>query len=106
MRRGHLIVFAVAFAGGFSMSATAMPDGVRIPIVDPQPERVPEAAALFRHGRHAQFNCYACHPTLFPRRRAGFTHADMEGGRLCAACHDGDGAFAVADAECGRCHVP
>jgi c(7)-type cytochrome triheme protein len=100
------LLLGVAASLGLAWPTAAMPDAVRIPIVTPAPGRIPAAAALFRHGTHGQFTCYACHPSLFPKERVGFTHADMQTGRFCAACHDGAGAFAIADAPCERCHVP
>jgi c(7)-type cytochrome triheme protein len=103
MRGCIVVVLAFAFAVGLTWPTTAMPDAVRIPIVEPTPGRIP--AALFRHGTHAQFTCYACHPSIFPRERVGFTHAEMQTDRFCAACHDGSGAFAIANAPCERCHV-
>jgi c(7)-type cytochrome triheme protein len=84
----------------------SMPDAVRIPIVEPHPKGAPPDAALFRHGRHDQFTCAACHPGLFPQWRAGFTHFDMNEGRFCGACHDGTAAFDVRTADCKDCHVP
>ena len=106
LSKGLAGAFVAAFALGVSLPTIAMPDAVRIPILEPVPDRIPAPAALFRHGTHAQVGCYGCHPTLFPKDRVGFTHADMQGGRLCAACHDGTKAFAIADARCERCHVP
>lgn len=100
--------FAVTFAVGLvsSSDTTAMPDAIRIPVVEPHPNGFPATAALFRHSAHAQLSCYACHPGLFPRQRLGFTHLQMEGGRFCAACHDGQSAFAITGSPCERCHVP
>lgn len=86
--------------------AFSMPDSVRIPIVKAHPKGAPPDAALFQHGRHDQFNCNACHPALFPKWRAGFTHLDMREGRFCGACHDGTAAFEVGTADCRSCHVP
>lgn len=113
MRRGAWLVGTVVVFGGAALlgglwprTSTSMPDAIRIPIVAPNPQRVPSDAALFRHGTHGQFSCYGCHPTLFPRHLAGFTHAQMKGGRLCAACHDGKVAFSITGAPCARCHVP
>jgi c(7)-type cytochrome triheme protein len=105
MRLAIGIALASAFAIGMSWPTTAMPDAVRIPIVTPTPGRTPAAAALFRHGTHGQFSCMGCHPSIFPRERVGFTHADMQAGRFCGACHDGRGAFAIADAACEECHA-
>jgi c(7)-type cytochrome triheme protein len=99
----------VLFATGGVLSpstSTSVPDRVRIPVVKPHPGGIPAQAALFRHSAHGQYGCYACHPSLFPRERIGFTHADMDGGRLCATCHDGGSAFAIAGADCGWCHAP
>ncbi len=105
MKGWTLCGLAVAAAIGLVVPTSAMPDAVRIPIVTPTPGRVPAAAALFRHGTHAQFGCYGCHPSIFPRERVGFTHADMQSGRFCGACHDGAGAFAIPDVACETCHV-
>ena len=104
MKRLVVVALGIALIGGLSWSTVAMPDAVRIPVLTPREGTPPPA--LFRHGRHAHLSCYGCHPSLFPKRREGFTHADMEGGRLCAACHDGGGAFAIPDVPCERCHVP
>ena len=101
-----LIVLALCGAAGLAAPAASMPDTVRIPVLKPVPGRVPAAPAIFRHSTHGMYACYGCHPGLFPRYRVGFTHRDMAAGRYCAACHDGRGAFDVADAECERCHVP
>ena len=86
--------------------ARSMPDAVRIPIVEPHPPGAPPDAARFLHGRHDQFSCSACHPALFPKWRAGFTHRDMNEGRFCGVCHDGSAAQAIASMECLSCHVP
>jgi c(7)-type cytochrome triheme protein len=84
----------------------SMPDAVRIPIVKPHPSGTPPDAALFRHGRHAQFDCSSCHPGLFPQWRDGFVHEDMRAGRFCGACHDGEAGFDMTTADCKACHVP
>jgi c(7)-type cytochrome triheme protein len=86
-------------------SASTMPDTVRIPPVEARPTDSPIPPALFRHGTHGQFVCYACHPTLFPQYPKGFTHAQMDAGAYCGACHDGSAAFAVRGAKCEDCHV-
>lgn len=101
---GFVMVFLLGLVS--SRSTTAMPDTVRIPTVRPHPNGIPPAAALFRHTTHAQLNCYACHPSLFPRYREGFTHEHMDAGRFCGGCHDGASAFAIAGSPCERCHVP
>ena len=39
-------------------------------------------------------------------RAVGFTHDDMNKGRFCGRCHDGQVSFAVAGTACARYHVP
>lgn len=62
---------------------------------------------LFSHQSHlSMFGCTDCHPELF---RAGsgnptVSMAQMEQGLSCGACHDGAGAFDVAD-NCAACHA-
>ncbi len=64
---------------------------------------------VFSHESHVAFSekCTACHIALFrmlaPTHRV--THADMEAGRACGACHNGQMAFAFSDpAGCDKCH--
>jgi c(7)-type cytochrome triheme protein len=95
---------AIAWAM-WTRAASPMPDVVRIPPVTARPQGSSLPPALFRHGTHAQLNCYACHPSLFPQYPKGFTHADMNAGAYCGACHDGVAAFSVREAKCEGCHV-
>lgn len=88
-------------AGGV---AVAMPDVVKIPVVKPHPEGGPPQA-IFRHGKHDSVNCYRCHPHLFPKWKEGFSHAEMNEGRFCGACHDGKTGFDWKKADCGKCHA-
>jgi c(7)-type cytochrome triheme protein len=65
---------------------------------------------VFAHGTHvdpARPACTVCHPREFrilkaSPRRAPVTHAEMDKGRYCGACHDGKKAFALDD--CAACH--
>lgn len=60
----------------------------------------------FPHSVHIQmFDCDACHPALFTAKHGAnkMTMKDMEGGKFCGACHDGDTAFSVKEA-CDSCH--
>jgi c(7)-type cytochrome triheme protein len=59
------------------------------------------------HSGRVQNKCVSCHPQTFrivrPTRRT--SHAEMDAGRSCGACHDGKRAFGVQDAErCETCH--
>jgi len=65
---------------------------------------------IFSHQFHTAVadKCTVCHVKLFrmlrPTRQV--THADMEAGKSCGACHNGQMAFGPTDpAGCTRCHV-
>ncbi len=65
---------------------------------------------VFSHQLHVAVSdkCSSCHIKLFrmlhPTRQV--THADMEAGKSCGACHNGQMAFGPTDpAGCARCHV-
>lgn len=70
-----------------------------------------DSAVIFRHGTHvalASQRCTACHPQRFrilsPTLR--ITHAEMDAGRSCGGCHDGEHAFDTkAATSCALCHV-
>jgi c(7)-type cytochrome triheme protein len=68
------------------------------------------AAVLFSHTTHVAFaegQCVACHiglfPILHPTRRT--SHSDMNGGRSCGACHNGEKAFSTTGDTCLNCHA-
>jgi c(7)-type cytochrome triheme protein len=75
-----------------SAASLAMPVIVRIPIVKPHGAADPTQAGIFSHWQHDQYSCFACHPTLFPKARQGFTHDDMDEGKFCGSCHNGQSA--------------
>lgn len=95
-------------AAALPVVALGAPESVRIPKVKEHPSTDPPDAALFSHWSHSEFSCFACHPSIFPKRRKGFTHADMKQGRFCGACHNGERAWSPgADGvDCETCHVP
>jgi c(7)-type cytochrome triheme protein len=92
-----------------SASLFAVPSEVRVPVVKEHGKLDPPAAGLFSHWRHDQYQCFDCHPALFPRARKGFTHDQMDEGRFCGACHNGkaappsNGGRAVCKTSC---HTP
>jgi c(7)-type cytochrome triheme protein len=96
-------IAGLALLAGGTIVAFALPDTVRIPQARPRQGAPP--AALFSHVAHGQYRCYACHPSVFPQAPRAITHADMNGGRFCARCHDGHEASAVNGTACERCHV-
>ena len=61
----------------------------------------------FPHSVHIEMfeGCDSCHPDLYKAMRGAnkATMEDMENGESCGACHDGSGAFGVAE-DCESCH--
>ncbi len=65
---------------------------------------------VFNHMDHfdnlGQRLCTRCHPQIFHVNRSenpDFTMEEMEKGKACGACHNGEVAFAVKD-NCATCH--
>ena len=66
-------------------------------------------ASTFPHWLHrARYRCDACHLDLFPMEAgtAEISMADINEGRACGTCHNGETAFSAGFANCNRCHVP
>ena len=66
---------------------------------------------VFSHYNHLEAvgkNCPTCHNAIFnikPAKNPAFTMEQMEQGKACGACHNGDEAFSVKDKEnCATCH--
>lgn len=86
-----------------------VPETIRIPKVQEREKGDPPDSAVFSHWEHSEYQCSSCHPSVFPRRKVGFTHADMDEGRFCGSCHDGTTAFkpkGTRGIDCETCHVP
>ena len=52
------------------------------------------------------FKCTDCHTKIFPMKKTeGMTMADMNAGKNCGVCHNGEKAFKTSDpADCSKCH--
>jgi c(7)-type cytochrome triheme protein len=85
-----LVVAATAVLA--SAVAVAMPVVVRVPVAREHGKADPTEAGVFSHWQHDEFSCTVCHPTIFPKSRVGFTHDDMDEGKFCGACHNGQSA--------------
>lgn len=101
-------IAAAALAAG----AAGEPAAWRLPgaiVFEGNPESPGPVA--FRHETHVSPGpkvCLACHPEPFPILRPvrATTHARMDAGDSCGACHDGEKAFGADDgAACEICHV-
>jgi c(7)-type cytochrome triheme protein len=70
--------------------------------------KVPDAGdANFSHEVHTgMYGCGECHPGIFKpaQGKNTATMTQMEGGRSCGACHDGNTAFTVQE-NCDTCHA-
>jgi c(7)-type cytochrome triheme protein len=89
-----------------ALLAWGMPARVRIPRAAEHRPFAPAAQALFSHPAHEPLRCFQCHPNLFPQAPLAFTHAEMDRGRFCGACHDGQRATAMIKLTCETCHAP
>jgi len=64
----------------------------------------------FSHYQHLEIlgkNCVLCHNDLFqidPKKNPTFSMEEMEAGKSCGACHNGNQAFSVDD-NCDSCHI-
>jgi c(7)-type cytochrome triheme protein len=97
---------ALVLLVGLPLMAMAIPTTVRIPRDKDARPFAPAARARFSHPAHGLLRCFQCHPNLFPQDQVAFTHADMDQGRFCAACHEGSRAPAVNSYPCEACHAP
>ena len=64
-----------------------------------------DVAVQFSHKVHTQvFNCSQCHSGMFPmsKGKMKISMAEINRGRLCGSCHNGNTAFAAS--QCARCH--
>ena len=61
----------------------------------------------FSHDFHLEaYKCADCHTKVFPYKAGAkhFTMGDMEKGKSCGACHNGQDAFSSAG-DCEKCHA-
>ncbi len=114
MRRPALVAPLVAgiAAAALAAGAAGEPARWRLPaaiVFEGNPES--PGRVVFRHDSHVSLQpkaCLGCHPALFPILRPVRTtsHARMEAGDSCGACHDGGKAFSARDGgACEVCHV-
>jgi c(7)-type cytochrome triheme protein len=51
------------------------------------------------------FKCGDCHTKIFPMKQTTLTMDEINAGRECGACHNGEKAFKASDpANCAKCH--
>jgi len=106
---------AVALMVSLALVGTAFAQG-KMPKL-PKPYTFPQTGdspgkVTFTHSSHVDESapsCTSCHPKVFSILKAGgsvdgtpITHAAMEKGKSCGACHDGKKSFGIDD--CSLCH--
>jgi len=92
------LIMAVAFVG----MAFAVPSGKTVEFKDGAMGKV-----VFEGKIHADkgFKCNDCHTKIFPMKKTTLTMAEMNAGKECGTCHNGEKAFSTKDAaNCGKCH--
>lgn len=92
------LIVALAFVG----SAFAVGPGKTVEFPDGATGKV-----IFDGKVHADkgFKCNECHTKIFPMKKGTLKMAEMNAGKECGTCHNGDKAFSTKDiANCGRCH--
>jgi c(7)-type cytochrome triheme protein len=104
-----LLAVSMMLAGGVALAQglPKLPADRVMPQTGDSPGKV-----TFSHQNHVGFqakaDCTACHPKLAPilaqnaSRREAVTHAKMEQGHACGACHNGKAAHGFDD--CSTCH--
>ena len=67
-----------------------------------------EGKVIFDGKIHADkgLKCTDCHSKIFPMKKgAKITMAEMNEGKSCGVCHNGEKAFKSSEpANCGKCH--
>ena len=94
------VLIAVAFVG----SAFAVPAGKTVEFAGGAMGKV-----TFDGKIHADkgLKCGDCHTKIFKMKKGSekITMADMNAGKNCGTCHNGEKAFKSSDtANCGKCH--
>ena len=95
------LIAAIAFL--FAGSALAVSSGKTVEYAGGATGKV-----IFDGKAHADkgFKCAECHPKIFPMKKGmKITMAEMNEGKNCGLCHNGQKAFKSGDqANCGKCH--
>ncbi|HEX8948987.1 MAG TPA: cytochrome c3 family protein [Dissulfurispiraceae bacterium] len=92
------VVIAVVFVG----SAMAVPPGKTVEWPGGGLGKV-----VFDGKVHASkgLKCNDCHTKIFPMKKTEMKMADINAGKECGACHNGEKAFKANDpANCAKCH--
>ena len=99
-----IIGFAMLSAVAFASNAFAIASGKTVEFAGGSSGKV-----IFAGKNHADagLKCTDCHTKIFPMKKGGakITMADMNAGKHCGVCHNGEKAFKSSDpSNCAKCH--
>jgi c(7)-type cytochrome triheme protein len=102
MRIG-MIVLSLLILVAFTGNALAVAPGKTVEFAGGSAGKV-----IFDGKAHAAkgLKCTDCHTKIFPMKKTeGFKMADINAGKSCGVCHNGEKAFKTNDpANCAKCH--
>lgn len=105
MKKAFVLMIVMVFAVTLTVTASmAVPPGKTVDYPDGDTGKV-----VFDGKIHADAGkkCIDCHPKLFQMKRGvvKFMMKDINEGKFCGTCHNGDVAFKASEqANCARCH--
>ena len=103
MRSTGLLFFALFVSVTLAGNAFAVASGKTVEYAGGS-----EGKVIFSGKTHADkgLKCSDCHPKIVPMKKGtGFKMADLNAGKACGACHNGEKAFKTNDkADCAKCH--
>jgi c(7)-type cytochrome triheme protein len=102
MRLG-VIVLSLLIPVAFAVNAFAVGSGKTVEYAGTSAGKV-----VFDGKSHADkgAKCTDCHTKIYPMKKGpSVTMAEMNGGKSCGTCHNGEKAFKTNDqANCNKCH--
>lgn len=74
---------------------------------DPKYAEEEDPKAVFPHLLHEEiYQCFTCHPSIFPPETGYLNHSYFDEGKFCAVCHNGKISFSHEDSDfCEKCHI-
>ena len=102
--RLNVIVLALLMVVAMASNVFAIASGKTVEFAENSAGKV-----IFDGKSHADAGakCNDCHTKIFQMKRGStkITMADMNAGKNCGVCHNGEKAFKSSDtANCGKCH--
>jgi c(7)-type cytochrome triheme protein len=101
MRFG-VIILSLFILVAFAVSAFAVGSGKKVEYAGGSAGKV-----IFDGKSHAEKSkCTDCHTKIYPMKKGpSLTMAEMNAGKSCGTCHNGEKAFKTNDqANCNKCH--